>query len=237
MASRNLLLKGMRWRVGSGMEISTWPDPWLPTSYPFRPSSNSLIGQSVSMVSNFILPSRSWDRSKIEETFEESDAATILAIPLSDRFTLDRRVWAPDTKGSFTIKSAYQLAMDSQDLVSDFLSSDQCISLWKKVWHAHIPASAKVCVWKAGTNILPTADRLLLKQVPMVNSMCCLCNSALENILHLCGFCPFLREVFNAIPYVALCYPAADYILLDSWTGFCTTPLCFQRLVLTIFFS
>lgn len=28
-ASRDLLLKGMRWQIGSGVEIATWTEPWV----------------------------------------------------------------------------------------------------------------------------------------------------------------------------------------------------------------
>lgn len=211
LVSRELLLKGMRWRVGSGLEISAWSDPWLPTSYPFLPVNNPPAELSSSVVSDFISPSRCWDKQKVLTSFEASDAAIILAMPLSERSSPGRRVWSPETKGHFTVKSAYFLAMDAQfthNLVNDPMSIAQYVPLWKEVWHAHIPASAKVCVWKAGTNILPTADRLLSKQVLLDNPVCCLCEAAPETILHLASHCPYSKEIFGTISDIDLCYPA-----------------------------
>lgn len=171
----------------------------MPTSYPFLPINNPPAGLSNSVVSNFISPSRSWDKQKILTSFEAADAKIILAIPLSERSSPDRRVWSPETKENFTVKSAYRLAMDAQFnhvLVDDPMSIDQYVPLWKKVWYAQISASTKVWVWKAGINILHTVDRLLSKQVPVDNPVCCLCEAAPETIINLASHCSYSKAIF-----------------------------------------
>ncbi|KAK9943538.1 hypothetical protein M0R45_009143 [Rubus argutus] len=89
-------------------EIATWTEPWIPKPPPYLPISSSLEGSTESVVADFILPSRVWDKQKVLETFEPTDANLILALPLSDRATRDHRVWSPDPKGLFTVKSAYK---------------------------------------------------------------------------------------------------------------------------------
>lgn len=145
-------------------------------------------------------------------------------MPLSDSFSSDRRVCAADSKGTFSVKSAYRLAMEPQDLASDPVSRNQCVPLWKKLWHAHIPASAKVCVWKAGANILPTADRLLSKQVPIVNPVCWLCNTTSETILHLCGFWKKFLAPFQILVFVILLLSFFLASFLD-WILHCSNTL------------
>lgn len=66
-------------------------------------------------------------------TFEPTNAALILTLPLSDRSARDRRVWSPDPNGLFTVKSAYKVALDSHSnsnhLSNGFSSQDHFVSL------------------------------------------------------------------------------------------------------------
>lgn len=162
LAAKDMLRRGIRWQIGSGTEVCTWSDPWLPKPPSFLPLPRHHEVSNSSRVADFILPSRCWDNNKIMETFEASDAELILTLPLSDRLTVDKRVWHPESKGLFSVKTAYRVALEVQSsevlLPSDGVSNDIFIPLWKSVWHAHIPAYSKICVWKVAINILPTAD-------------------------------------------------------------------------------
>jgi hypothetical protein len=52
--------------------------------------------------------------------------------------------------------------------------------------------------WTLLHNKVLTADNLQ-KRHWQCNPVCCLCNSALETVTHLCKDCPFSREVWNKI--------------------------------------
>lgn len=91
-ATRDLLLQGMRWQIDSGTEITTWIEPWIPKLPPYLPIYSSLEGSAESVVADFILPSRVWDKQKVMSTFEPTDAALILALSLSDRSARDCQV-------------------------------------------------------------------------------------------------------------------------------------------------
>lgn len=82
MASRDLLLKGMRWRVGSGLEISVRSDPLLPTSYPFPPTHDS--SAELSNWISFLLLGVGINKRCMLASFEATDAEIILAMPLSE---------------------------------------------------------------------------------------------------------------------------------------------------------
>lgn len=60
--TRDLLLQGMRWQIGSGTEITTWREPWIPKPPAYLPLSSSLEGSTESVVADYILPSRVWDK-------------------------------------------------------------------------------------------------------------------------------------------------------------------------------
>lgn len=124
------------------------------------------------------------------------------------------------------VKSAYKVALDSHSnsnhLANGFRSQDHFVSLWKNIWHAHIPASAKVCIWKACVDILPTKESLMRKQVVLESTVCTLCNAVLETTFHLCCQCHFSQQVFNIVEGISLCYPA-DFIGVSMlyWLLFC----------------
>lgn len=224
------------------MEIAMWTEPWVPKQSYFLPTPRASTIPLPSIVAEFILPNLEWDLHKVLATFEASDAAIILALPLSDRCTSDRRIWSPDSKGCFTVKSTYRIVLELQSSellpVTRFHSSNLCVPLWKNIWHAHIPASAKVCIWKAGVDILPTRECLVRKQVELPSTLCVLCNEVSESSLHLCCQCSFSRSVFHTIPGSDRCYP--DDFLFSTfleWLLHCSQVLpkeSFHRLLFLI---
>ncbi|PRQ57252.1 putative reverse transcriptase zinc-binding domain-containing protein [Rosa chinensis] len=168
IASKELVLKGMRWQVGAGSSIHTWSDPWIPRAPSFIPYRRGLNVELDSRVKDFITPFN-WDIQYLNRVFTPEDVEAILSISLSDRPAVDRCIWHYDPKVQF----------------------------WKEVWHANIPASAKVCIWKACQAILPTKDRLLHRHVNIADLSCTLCSDALETTTHLCFECPFTKALIE----------------------------------------
>lgn len=73
---------------------------------------------------------------------------------------------------------------------------------WSKLWNLHIPPKVKVFFWQAWSNILPTADLLILKRVPCT-PFCKLCNSSNESIFHLFVECDFAVNCWSKVMNVA----------------------------------
>lgn len=79
---RDLLVKGLRLRIGSGSNINAFNGPWLP-----RPTTSRLITASNELkdiwVSNFINSRGEWNSTIVSNFFREEDRDVILSTPIS----------------------------------------------------------------------------------------------------------------------------------------------------------
>ena len=60
--------------------------------------------------------------------------------------------------------------------------------VWSRIWKLHIPNKVKHFLWSASVNCLPTNVALSLRHVP-VNTVCPICGSQSESVLHILFFC------------------------------------------------
>lgn len=96
-----------------------WPfteylrDKWLNQPFMFKLTSVPVSATFDVWVSLLIDPyTRAWKANMVTQLFSPSDASTILSISLSFRLSGDQMIWAYISKGDFTIRSAYNIAMD-----------------------------------------------------------------------------------------------------------------------------
>lgn len=66
---------------------------------------------------------------------------------------------------------------------------------WTEMWRLDILPKVKNFFWRACNLVLPTADVLVMKQV-RCNTVCCLCQSELESVLHVLVECNVARMVW-----------------------------------------
>ncbi|KAA3474020.1 reverse transcriptase [Gossypium australe] len=102
-AMKDVLRKGLVWRVGTGNSISVNTDAWIPEAYNFK-----LLSQVESMRDccvNLLIDnnSRKWKEELVRYTFAEEDAARILQIPLASNPHEDFRAWGGEASGEFSI--------------------------------------------------------------------------------------------------------------------------------------
>ena len=78
----NLLKQGIIKRVGDGMTINIWQDPWLPRLWSRKPITKK--GKHIiTKVNELINPiTGSWDSQLVKEIFLSQDASLILSIPV-----------------------------------------------------------------------------------------------------------------------------------------------------------
>ncbi|KAL5820764.1 hypothetical protein ACOSQ3_022646 [Xanthoceras sorbifolium] len=85
---REILEKGIRWKVGSGSKISVFNDPWLPRDSCFKILSPKLLS-SETIVSVLMDGVGAWNSSLVKTYFCEEETEIILGIPLSSRVGID----------------------------------------------------------------------------------------------------------------------------------------------------
>lgn len=127
--------------------------------------SHPPAGCDVEWVSSLIIPeSASWNTDLISSLFPPCKEALILSVPLSGILPPDHLMWHYDSKGLFSVKSAYKVAISLRDLASPSNQSTLETSTWNKIWRALVPRKVKICAWKACLNILPTHSNLEKKK-------------------------------------------------------------------------
>jgi hypothetical protein len=89
---------------------------------------------------------RSWKEDLVRKIFMPHDAEEILKICLPRIDEDDFISWIPEKHGMFTVKSAYNLALDLRSNnppnSSENLNGDR--SLWNTIWSANVPPKVKI---------------------------------------------------------------------------------------------
>jgi len=115
-----ILKEGTRWRVGNGKRIHIWDDRWLPTPTTCKVISPPLEFGNFPMVSSLIDEDTKWWKSDlVRSIFLPFEADSILKIPISYNLPDDQLIWLGNKRGSFSMKSAYYIAMRVVDADSN----------------------------------------------------------------------------------------------------------------------
>lgn len=139
-----LLMQGIRWRVGNGRSIRAFHDPWIPSHDTFTPITPLCFLHKQVHVESFIHNGKR-RTTLLNALFCSRDVDFILQIPISISGGRDQLIWHYTPKGLFPISSAYRLAvrkhMEQQPGVSFGLSD------WLLFWHLPILPKIKIFTW------------------------------------------------------------------------------------------
>ncbi|CAN1180860.1 hypothetical protein LINPERHAP2_LOCUS35010 [Linum perenne] len=114
MASRDLLIRGLRLQVGTGVRIAAFRDNWIPDIPPRPPTriSSALPWDPATTVSVFI-DNGLWDGLMHNQVFSPVDVSIINSIPLPLEELPDQFVWQFSDSGAYTVHSGYDLVHHS----------------------------------------------------------------------------------------------------------------------------
>uniref|UniRef100_A0A803QHF5 Reverse transcriptase domain-containing protein n=1 Tax=Cannabis sativa TaxID=3483 RepID=A0A803QHF5_CANSA len=138
---RDLLIKGLIWKIGDGTLVNISESNWLPfhDKVMFKPG----LSPPSHHVSFFLTEDRHWDLSKLRFYFDEQ---------MCNHDTL---IWSHHHSGYFTVNSAYHLA--NSTFSSPGPSNPATYKRWwTSVWSSNISPKIKHFVWKAFNHILPS---------------------------------------------------------------------------------
>jgi ribonuclease HI len=212
--ARDLLCKGLVWRVGDGRKIKIWGDKWLPTpstfsvqSVPKRLNENAQVAELIDQ------DSMRWKVDLIQAEFMGEEALIISSIPLNPLKSEDKLIWRCSVNGDFSVRSAYHLGMDLQESKGGQCSyTGKEEDFWKFVWALGIPNVTKLFIWRACNEILPTRVNLVRRRVTELKACPC-CEMEDEDALHAMWLCPAARDVWgnSGSVFQKYCYAGTNF--------------------------
>lgn len=127
---RTLFKESFKWRVGNEKRIVIDEDPWLIRQGNRAPilTPQELRGKRVK---ELIRDNGEWNEPLIKRNFLLGDAEDIISIPVSQNEIRGEIIWNPDSKGVFSVRSAYNLAYQISTTKEASGSSDKGI---KESW-------------------------------------------------------------------------------------------------------
>jgi len=131
-----------------------------------------------------------WDVQLVHDTFWPEDANEILRIPIDDRME-DWPAWHFDSKGLFSVKSAYKLAVARRDALahmdastSGTVSNREGEFQWHKIWQLKVPNKIQMFIWHLAHNNLPVKRNLAHRGIKK-DTLCLVCNRLDKDCSHI----------------------------------------------------
>ncbi|KAM6580980.1 uncharacterized protein LOC115695246 [Cannabis sativa] len=193
---RDLLIRGLLWKVGNGCSIRTLQDPWIPgIKFPCL-RSNAL--PPIDKVSFFIDNKGSWDKNKLYQYFDDYSVLSILKVPIGGLQKADSLIWNQEKSGIFSVKSAYHIA-NNTSLPPSSSNSSFSNAWWKTLWTLNIQPKIKNFSWRVFHHILPVGLNLFVrKTIPQPS--CSFCTNPTETVTHALLDCPRASKIWKASP-------------------------------------
>lgn len=192
LAVQKIMQQGSRRKIVDGKDTRVWQVPWLPCRENGYISTNMQHELENTTVHELMETGRRvWDAYILVDLFNDRDMSFIQQIPLSDRYTgHDGWYWVGDDRGDFTVKSCYR------QIRGEHACEDR--TFWRILWNTKLPGKMINFLWRACSNVLPTATALVMKRVNMVQS-CVWCQIHNEDAAHVLFTCCFARELWNLV--------------------------------------
>lgn len=189
---RDLLLRGIRWRIGDGTKIRVFSDPWIPAPSSFRVITPFNFLSDQLQVSD-LLDHGKWRMDLLEVLFCPRDRELISHIPVCPTGGEDLMIWHYTSHGRFTVSSAYRLAV--QNYLCSRASSSGTDSDWSLLWKCEAPPKILIFAWQLCNKALPIGCNLFKRRI-LTHTACPRCLRPVEDDLHLFLLCPFARSVW-----------------------------------------
>lgn len=195
----DLLKKGVIWRVGSGTGIRIWRSPWVP-----RTPSLRVLGKArpcrLTWVADLIDATRmTWKVDLLHRFFQAADVEIILKIKLPTKPLPDFIAWHYEKNGLFSVRSAYRLAVDLQDMErGENIHGSGEGKLWRVLWQIPVPEKVKIFAWRLTHEGLATKENKFRKTIEVV-ATCDICGMADETGYHATVVCPHARWLRDAV--------------------------------------
>ena len=200
LKGRDVLQRGVRWRVGNGKSIKIWQDYWLPRKHPPQVLSYPLesMEKENAIVSTLInAGTRQWNEELIDGIFALEEAALIKKIPLGRTESNDVLMWPYSPDGRYSCKLGYRFLKEAADMELSSRNTEADTKLWKGIWSLRVPNKVKNLLWCACRDALPTRANLVRRTI-IDDPLCARCQDVHETPLHAFWLCKELDLVWDS---------------------------------------
>ncbi|KAM0847379.1 hypothetical protein ACQ4PT_055057 [Festuca glaucescens] len=194
-----LLKEGVIKRVGNGTTINVWADPWIPreaSPYVISRRGNLLIDKASDLIDTI---NGGWDEELVKECLWPAGAAHVLNIPLCLE-TDDFWAWRLDSKGQFSVRSAYKLHRlmlepkgNASNTVTE-VGSDQLN--WLDIWSCPCPPNVRQFLWRIAHDSLPHRCNIARRGVDL-DPLCQVCHHLNDDGAHVLLRCKGVKQVWR----------------------------------------
>lgn len=185
-------------QIHSGSSALFWEDCWVPGLPNFKISFLKPDGTEVLKVEDVIDPIRkSWNLPLLATLVSEAEAQAISFIPILLALTADSLIWQFESKGHYSVKSGYHVAMtrNSRSASQTPSSSFQVpSSFWKQIWRLQVPPKIHHFWWRVCRNVLASRENMFQRKCASPPT-CLLCHEAPKTVEHLLFRCEWVRPV------------------------------------------
>lgn len=215
LSARNYLRQGVCYKIGNGLKINPWLDPWVEG----MPSRSPILREGVD-TSNWtkVIDLRSedgesWNESIMNQLCTEDSVAAIMRIHWTHSTEEDSPLWLRNSQGVFSVGNCYEI--NSLGVVADQ-------KLWESLWSSKMHERLKFFLWRLLADVIPTRE-VLNKRLDIGDISCPICGTDYESAIHLFKYCTGIR---------ALAFASNWGSIIDLWrvssvedlVGICLNP-------------
>ncbi|KAG7599188.1 Reverse transcriptase zinc-binding domain [Arabidopsis suecica] len=134
-----------------------------------------------------------WDLARITPFISQKTKRQLMSVVL-DNITgsIDRMSWSEQSDGSFTVKSAYAM------LTRNELPRQNMEKIFDRIWRVIAPERVRVFFWLVVQQAVMTNSERHRRHL-CESSLCQVCNSGEETILHVLRDCPAMSGVWQRL--------------------------------------
>lgn len=198
LKARQVMEKGMIWRIGDGKKTRIFHDNWIPGVFPLKAAARSQEFLDDSMVSSLIdAETGEWNGQVIDQLISPFLVQRIKVIPLRKMSQEDCIAWPRSSDGNYTVKTGYQLLdeMENREVAS---SSDQFAqrSFWNGIWKLNISKKMQIFCWRACNEALLTVENLYKRKI-LDSPLCSSCGKANETVFQALWECEKIHTAWS----------------------------------------
>ena len=154
LLGRQVLNRGLRWRVGNGESIRIASDPWISKPHFFKPR---LQNEAPNLkVCELISDDRKqWKMEEVANLVVTEDLDLIQTILISRSGCLDKRIWHYMKNERYSVRSGYHVVME---MMKNGEFRRKCGGMpsslgvkggtWKCIWALMVPNKIRFFIWK-----------------------------------------------------------------------------------------